>query len=189
MRLYLYSTRVHTQLFLQHVADYTRVFFIATRVQIYTRIFLIATRMSYMGFQYQYLRKHPFDIKKNKTWLMEICWALIINYLNCLNLLNLWNCSISQSINIGLGKGINQGYLESKVMLVVSIQKSLEQWNLESFCCRGVLVSGVGWRRNIPESFGGEAEREKTKLGSTIVNQVSTFYLPISFLYFKADCL
>ena len=35
-------------------------------------------------------------------------------------------------------------YLESKVMLVDCIQKSLEQWNSESFGYRGVLVSGVG---------------------------------------------
>ena len=75
---------------------------------------------------------------------MDICWALIINYLNCLNLLNLKNHPISQSINKGLGEGINQSYLESKVMVVVSIQKSLEQQNSKSFGCRGVLVSGVG---------------------------------------------
>ena len=39
---------------------------------------------------------------------MEISWALIINHLNCLNLLNLRNYSISQSINRGLGEGINK---------------------------------------------------------------------------------
>ena len=39
---------------------------------------------------------------------MQISWALIINYINCLNLLNLRNCSISQSINRGLGEGINR---------------------------------------------------------------------------------
>ena len=44
-------------------------------------------------------------------------------------------------------------------------------------------------RRNIPERFGGEAEREKTKLGSTVVNRVSPSYLPVSFLYFKVDFL
>ena len=38
------------------------------------------------------------------------------------------------------------------------------------------------WRRCIPESFGEEVEQEKSKLGSTAVNQVSPFYLPISFL-------
>ena len=75
---------------------------------------------------------------------MEISWVLIINYPNHLNLLNLWNYSISLSINRGLREGINQSYLESKFMLVVSIQKSLEQQNSESFGCRGVLVSGVG---------------------------------------------
>ena len=75
---------------------------------------------------------------------MDICWVLIINYLNCLNLLNLWNYYISQSINRGLREGINQSYLESKVMQVVYLQKYLEQQNLESFGCRGVLLSGVG---------------------------------------------
>ena len=37
---------------------------------------------------------------------MEISWALIINYPNHLNLLNLQNYSIFQSINRGLGDGI-----------------------------------------------------------------------------------
>ena len=37
---------------------------------------------------------------------MEISWALIINHLNCLNLLNLWNHSIPQSINRGLRESI-----------------------------------------------------------------------------------
>ena len=37
---------------------------------------------------------------------MQISWALIINHLNCLNLLNLRNCCISQSMKRGLGKGI-----------------------------------------------------------------------------------
>ena len=46
---------------------------------------------------------------------MEICWALIINYLNCLNLLNLRSYSISQSINRGPGEGINQSRLEEKI--------------------------------------------------------------------------
>ena len=58
---------------------------------------------------------------------MEISWVLIINYPNCfnlLNLLNLRNHSISQSINRGLGEGINQSILERKVMLVVYLQKS-----------------------------------------------------------------
>ena len=56
---------------------------------------------------------------------MEICWALIINYLNYLNL-NIQNRPISQSINRGLGEGIKQSCLESKVMLVIYLQKSLE---------------------------------------------------------------
>ena len=55
---------------------------------------------------------------------MEISWVLIINYPNYFNLLNLQNHSISQSINRGLGEGINQSILERKVMLVVYLQKS-----------------------------------------------------------------
>ena len=54
---------------------------------------------------------------------MEISWALIINYPNCFNLLNLRNHSISQSINRGLGEGINESRLERKFMLVVYLQK------------------------------------------------------------------
>ena len=55
---------------------------------------------------------------------MDISWALIINYPNHLNLLNLRNYSISQSINRGLGEGIRESILERKVMLVVYLQKS-----------------------------------------------------------------
>ena len=55
---------------------------------------------------------------------MEISSALIINYLNHLNILNLQNHSISQSINRGLGEGIKESILESKVMLVVYLQNS-----------------------------------------------------------------
>ena len=39
---------------------------------------------------------------------MHISWSLIINHLNCLNLLNLQNYLVSQSINRGLVKGINR---------------------------------------------------------------------------------
>ena len=53
---------------------------------------------------------------------MEISWVLIINYPNCFNHPNLRNHSISQSINRGLGDGINQSRLESKVMLVIYLQ-------------------------------------------------------------------
>ena len=53
---------------------------------------------------------------------MEISWALIINYPNHVNLLNLRNHSISQRINRGLGEGIKEGILERKVMLVVYVQ-------------------------------------------------------------------
>ena len=41
---------------------------------------------------------------------MYISWALIINHPNYLNLLNLQNHYISQSINRGLGEGINRIY-------------------------------------------------------------------------------
>ena len=54
---------------------------------------------------------------------MEISWALIINYPNYFNLLNLQNHSISQSINRGFGVGTNQSISEIKVMLVVYVQK------------------------------------------------------------------
>ena len=70
---------------------YTSIF-IATRIHICTRVSFIETRVSYADCQYQYSHTHPFDIKNNKTRLMEIYWALIINYLNCFNLLN---CFIS----------------------------------------------------------------------------------------------
>ena len=72
-RLFLYATRVHMQLFLQHVAYCTRVFVIATRVQIYTWDSLRETHVSYVGFQYQYPRTPSFDIKNNKSRLFEIC--------------------------------------------------------------------------------------------------------------------
>ena len=84
---------------------------VATRVHICTRVSLIATHVSYVGCQYQYSHTPPFDIKNNKTRLMEICWALIINYLNCINLLNIRNYSIPQSINIGLRVGTNKSIL------------------------------------------------------------------------------
>ena len=66
MYLCLYATCVHTRLFLQHVAYYTLIFVIATRVQICTRASLRETRMSYVGWQYQYPRTPSFDIKNNK---------------------------------------------------------------------------------------------------------------------------
>ena len=75
---------------------------------------------------------------------MQINWSLIINHLNCLNLLNLRNCSISQSINRGLGEGINRiNFGEKSYAGGISLEV-LEQQNSESFGCRGVLVSGVG---------------------------------------------
>ena len=53
---------------------------------------------------------------------MEISWDLIINYPNYLNLLNLRNHYISQSINRGLAVETNESILESKVMMVVYLQ-------------------------------------------------------------------
>ena len=85
--------------------------------------FLWATRVSYVGCLYQYSRTPKFDLKKYKMLLMEISWALTINYPNCFNHPNLRNHSISQSINRGLEEGINQSILEIKVMLVVYLQK------------------------------------------------------------------
>ena len=72
-RICLYSTRVHTRLFLQHVAYCMRVFVIATRVQNCMRVSLRETRVSYTGCQYQYPRMLFFDIKNNKSRLFEIC--------------------------------------------------------------------------------------------------------------------
>ena len=46
---------------------------------------------------------------------MEISWALIINYPNYLNLLNLRNYSISQSINRGLGAATKQSIFGEKI--------------------------------------------------------------------------
>ena len=65
--LCLYTTCVHTRLFLQHVACCTRVFVIATRIQICMRASLRETRVSYASLQYQYLRMLSFDIKNNKS--------------------------------------------------------------------------------------------------------------------------
>ena len=45
---------------------------------------------------------------------MQISWALIINHLNCFNLLILLNYSIFQSIIRGLGEGINRINLGEK---------------------------------------------------------------------------
>ena len=45
---------------------------------------------------------------------MEISWALIINYPNNLNLLNLRNHSISQGINRILGEGIDESRFGEK---------------------------------------------------------------------------
>ena len=70
---------------------------------------------------------------------MEISWALIINHPNCLNLLNLQNHYISQSINRGIGVGPKESILESKVMLVVYLQKSWSN-KTQSPCLRSWVV-------------------------------------------------
>ena len=75
---------------------------------------------------------------------MEISWVLIINYPNCFNLLNLQNHSISQSINRGLGEGINQSRLESKVMLVVYLQKSWSGKNQSPLVAEESLSQALG---------------------------------------------
>ena len=75
---------------------------------------------------------------------MEIIWALIINYPNYLNLLNLRNHSISQSINKCLGEGIKESIFEEQSYAGGISSEVLEQQNIESFGCRGVIVSGVG---------------------------------------------
>ena len=75
---------------------------------------------------------------------MEISWALIINYPNYFNLLNLRNHSISQSINRGLGEGINQSSLESKVMLVVYLQKSSSSRTQSPFIVEESLSQALG---------------------------------------------
>ena len=169
---------------------------------------------------------------------MHISLSLIINYLNCLKLRNLQNCSISQSINRGIGEHINRmnlgeksyaGGISSEVfgeveLRVLWLQRSpcFRRWIVilthSLLLKKRTLIPNVflnvfhvswfdeylwlstlyiiyltcpiymyklslwgfalyRWRRNIPESFGGEAEREKIKLGSTIVNRVSLSYL------------
>ena len=75
---------------------------------------------------------------------MDIIWGLIINHVNCLNLLNLRNCSISKSINRGLVEGINKINIREKSYAGGTSSEVLEQQNSESFGCRGFLVSGVG---------------------------------------------
>ena len=114
---------------------------IATCVHQRTRVFFeqLACHM-----RVAYINSHvhlSLALNKYKTWLFEISWALIFNHPNCFNHPSLRNYSICQSINRGLGVGNNQSILESKVMLVVYLQKFLEQQNSESFGCRGVLVS------------------------------------------------
>ena len=137
---------LHTRLYLLTTRVLYATILIATHIQIYTRVSLKATHMSYVGCLYQYSRTHPFDIKKYKTWLRHISWALIINHLNCLNLLNLRNCFISQSINRGLGEGIRRmnlgeksyaGGISSEVFGVVEIRVL---WLQRSPCLRRWVV-------------------------------------------------
>ena len=72
---------------------------------------------------------------------MEIGWAIIINYPNHLNLLNLLNYSIFQSINRGLREDIKRINIREQSYAGGISSEILEQQNLESFGCRGVLVS------------------------------------------------
>ena len=76
---------------------------------------------------------------------MDISWALIINYPNCFNLLNLRNHYISQSINRGIGEGINQSILESKVMLVVYLQKSWSSRTQSPLVAEESLSQALGY--------------------------------------------
>ena len=73
---------------------------------------------------------------------MEISWALISNYPNHLNLRNY---SISQSINRGLGEGINQSSLERKVMLVVYLQKSWSSITQSPLVVEESLFQALGY--------------------------------------------
>ena len=75
---------------------------------------------------------------------MEISWALIINYPNHLNLLNLRNYSISQSINRGLREGIKEMDFGEQSYAGGISSEVLEHKNSESFGCRGVIVSKAG---------------------------------------------
>ena len=70
---------------------------------------------------------------------MEISWTLIINHINCLNLLNLQNYSIFQGINRGLGEDINRINIGEQSYAGGISSEILEQQNSESFGCRGVL--------------------------------------------------
>ena len=73
----------------------------------------------------------------------DISWVLIHNYPNCLNHPNLRNYSISPCINRGLGMGLINQFLKSKVMPMVYL-KSLGAAKLSVLGCRGVLVSEAG---------------------------------------------
>ena len=84
-------------------------------------------------------------LKIYKSILDEISWGLIHNYPNHLNHPNLWNHSISQSINRGLGVGTNQLILERKVMLVVyldnlGVAELRVLWLQRSPCVRSWFV-------------------------------------------------
>ena len=74
---------------------------------------------------------------------MQISWALILNHLNCLNLRN---CSISQSINRGLGEGINrmnlgeQSYAGGISSKVFGAEKLKILWLHRSPCLRRWVV-------------------------------------------------
>ena len=70
-------------------------------------------------------------LKKYKSRLVDISWALIHDYLNCLNHPNLRNHSISSCINRGLGMGLINHSKKREVMLVVFLQTS---WSSRTYC-------------------------------------------------------
>ena len=78
---------------------------------------------------------------------MEISWALNINHLNCLNLLNLRNCSIFQSINKGLGEGIKRrnpgekSYVGGIFLEVFGVEELRFLWLQRSPCFRRWVVT------------------------------------------------
>ena len=116
------ATRVHqrTRVSFEQLACHTRVAYINSRVHL------------------------SLALKKYKTRLYEISWALILNYPNFFNHLSLQNHSISQSINRGLVEGINKINIREKSYAGGTSSEVLEQQNLESFGCIGFLVSEVG---------------------------------------------
>ena len=98
----LIETRVCTQLFPLTTRVLYATISIATRVHQHTQVsFKQLVCHTWVASINSRVHLHS-TLKKYKSRFMEISWALIINHLN------LRNYSISQSINRGLGEGINQ---------------------------------------------------------------------------------